>query len=171
MTDIEAPVRSQTIRLLVHGKAQGHATVLLYADKLAAVRLRAFGIRRFIGFIGFIVLFGSGDLIAAITHTALEGVLGAITAVAAGYLLRGPTESRAAAKVAAGGGDVTVIPLDLITRLETGKSWGRKGGQYLTVTTADGTEYEFGVKLDKWSADLANALTARGPRFAPHLRA
>jgi uncharacterized protein (TIGR03083 family) len=36
------------------------------------------------------------------------------------------------------------------------------GGQNLIVTTADGTQYGFGVKLDKWSADLANALKARG---------
>jgi len=39
---------------------------------------------------------------------------------------------------------------------------GWLGGQNLIVTTADGAQYGFGVKLDKWSADLANALTARG---------
>lgn len=32
----------------------------------------------------------------------------------------------------------------------------------LLVTTTDGAQYQFGVKLDRWSADIANALTARG---------
>ena len=46
--------------------------------------------------------------------------------------------------------------------LETRKSKGWLGGQHLIVTTADGAQYGFGVKLDRWSADLANALTAHG---------
>ena len=64
--------------------------------------------------------------------------------------------------MAARGGDVTVISLDSITRLEArrSKSWLR--GQNLLVTTTDGAQYQFGVKLDRWSADIANALTARG---------
>lgn len=64
--------------------------------------------------------------------------------------------------MAAGGDKVTVIPLDAITSLQTRKSKGWLAGQHLIVTTADGAEYGFGVKLDKWSADLTNALTARG---------
>lgn len=80
-----------------------------------------------------------------------------------GYLIGGAiAKSQADAKVAAGGGDVTVIPLDSITSLEArrSKSWLR--GQNLLVTTTDGAQYQFGVKLDRWSADIANALTARG---------
>lgn len=80
-----------------------------------------------------------------------------------GYLIGGAiAKSQAAAKVAAGGGNVTVIPLDSISSLETRKSKGWLGGQHLIVTTADGAQYGFGVKLDRWSADLANALTAHG---------
>ena len=64
--------------------------------------------------------------------------------------------------MAAGGDNVTVIPLDSIISLQTRKSWGWLSGRHLIVTTADGAEYGFGVKLDKWSTDLTNALTARG---------
>jgi hypothetical protein len=70
--------------------------------------------------------------------------------------------------VAAGGENVTVIPLDSITSLQARKSRGWLSGRYLlsgqhlVVTTAEGAEYGFGVKLDKWSIDLTNALTARG---------
>jgi hypothetical protein len=74
-------------------------------------------------------------------------------------------KSKAANKVASGGDGVTVIPLDSVASLQTRKSTGIGGwlgGQSLLVTTADGAEYRFGVKLDKWSAGLASALTARG---------
>jgi hypothetical protein len=80
-----------------------------------------------------------------------------------GYLIGGAiAKSQADAKVAAGGGDVTVIPLDSITSLEARRSKNWLRGQNLLVTTMYGAQYEFGVKLDRWSADLANALTARG---------
>lgn len=51
MTDNETLVRRQTTRLLVDGKTQGHATLLLYPDKLAAVRFRTVRIRRLAAFI------------------------------------------------------------------------------------------------------------------------
>jgi hypothetical protein len=70
--------------------------------------------------------------------------------------------SRVAGKVAAAGGDVTVIPLDSITGIETRKSSGRLGRQSLFVKTAGGADYGFSVKPDRWSTDLASALTARG---------
>jgi hypothetical protein len=54
------------------------------------------------------------------------------------------------------------MPLDSIRSLETMKSKRWLGGQHVIVTTADGAQYGFGVKLDGWSADLASALTARG---------
>jgi hypothetical protein len=91
------------------------------------------------------------------------GALGAVIGVGGGYMIGGViARSQAAAKVAVGGGDVTVIPLDSITSLEARKYKGRQGAQHLIVTTADGAQYGFGVKLERWSADLANALTARG---------
>jgi hypothetical protein len=80
-----------------------------------------------------------------------------------GYVIGGAiARSQAAAKVAAGGDNVTVIPLDSITSIQTRKSRGWLGGQHLIVTTADGAEYGFGVKLDRWSTDLINALRALG---------
>jgi predicted NAD/FAD-dependent oxidoreductase len=79
-------------------------------------------------------------------------------------------KGRAAREVAAAGGNVTVIQLDAITSLETRKSKGIGGwlaGRSLLVTTADGATYGFSVKLDKWSADLTSALTARGREVHP----
>jgi hypothetical protein len=74
-------------------------------------------------------------------------------------------KKQAVKKVATGGGGVTVIPLDSITRLEIRKAKGISGwlsGGNLLVTTADGAAYGFRVKLGAWSADLASVLTARG---------
>lgn len=163
MTDNETSVRKQTTRLLIYGQAQGYTTLLLYPDKLAVVRFRAFRIRRLVA---FTVVGVSVNLIPTPPHTVLEflgvGVLWTLAAGAIGYLVGEPTDRQVATKVAAGDGDVTIIPLDSIIRLETGKSKRRQGGQYLIVATADGMEYGFSVKVDKWSADLANALTARG---------
>lgn len=73
-------------------------------------------------------------------------------------------KSQAASEVAAGGDGVTVIPLDSIASIGARKSTGISGwlgGQSLLLTTANGAEYRFGVKLDRWSADLASALAAR----------
>jgi hypothetical protein len=157
MTDTGTPVRRQTTRLLAGGKTRGYGTLLLYPDKLAAVSSRAVRIGIIVG---VIVVFGPSLLIPPNTG---PGALGALIGVGGGYLIGGAiAKSQAAAKVAAGGGNVTVIPLDSISSLETRKSKGWLGGQHLIVTTADGAQYGFGVKLDRWSADLANALTARG---------
>jgi hypothetical protein len=88
--------------------------------------------------------------------------------VGGGYLIGGAiAKSQAAAKVAAGDDNVTAIPLDSITGLQTRKSKGWLGRRYLIVTTADGAQYGFSVKLDQWSGDLTNALTARGREVRP----
>ena len=157
MTDSGTPVRRQTIQLFAGGKRRGYGTLLLYPDKLAAVSSGAIRVGMIVG---VIVVFVPTLLIPP--HTG-PGALGAVVGVGVGYLIGGAiAKSQAAAKLVAGGGDVTVIPLDSITSLEATKSKGWLGGQYLIVTTADGAQYGFGVKLDRWSADLANALTARG---------
>ena len=157
MTDSETPVRRQTTRLLAGGKTRGYGTLLLYPDKLAAVSSAAvrIGIT-----VGIIMVFIPTLLIPP--HTG-PGALGALIGWAGGYLIGGAiARSQAAAKVAAGDGNVTVIPLDSITSIQTRKSKGWLSGQHLIVTTAHGAEYEFGVKLDKWSADLTSALTTYG---------
>lgn len=122
MTDNGALVRMQTTRLLEHGKTQGHATLLLYPDKLAAIRLRAFRIR----WLAAAIAIGVVSEFFPVPPRHPQGVLEAVvlpilTSVVAVALVVGPTKKQAAAKVAAGGGDVTVIPLDLVTRLETGE--------------------------------------------------
>lgn len=157
MTDNEAPVRRQATRLLAGGKTQGYGTLLLYPDKLVAVSSGAVRIGMIVG---VIVAFVPTLLIPP--HTG-PGALGALIGVGGGYLIGGAiAKSQAAAKVAAGSDNVTVIPFDSIISLQTRKSKGWLGGQHLVVTTADGAQYGFGVKLDKWLADLTNALTARG---------
>jgi hypothetical protein len=152
----ETPVRSQTTRLLTGGKTRGSGTLLLYPDKLAAVGTEAVRIGIFVGFalVWIPTLF--------IPPHSGPGALGALIGLGGGRLIGGAiAKSRAAAKVSAGGDDVTVIPLDSITSLQTRKSRGWLSGQHLIVGTADGAEYGFGVKLDKWSTDLTNALKAR----------
>jgi hypothetical protein len=142
---------------LTGGKARGYATLLLYPDKLAAV---SSSVVRLTTPAGLVVAFILAIFIPP--HTG-PGALGALIGAGAGYLIGAAiAKSQAAAKVAAGGDDVTVIPLDSITSLEMRKSRRWLGRQHLVVTTADGAQYGFSVKLDRWSADLANALTARG---------
>jgi hypothetical protein len=157
MTDGGTPIRRQTTRLLMGGKARGYATLLLYPDKLAAV---SSGVVRLTTPAGLVVAFILAIFIPP--HTG-PGALGALIGAGVGYLIGAAiAKSQAAAKVAAGGDDVTVIPLDSITSLEMRKSKVWLGGQHLVVTTADGAQYGFKTKLERWSADLANALTARG---------
>jgi hypothetical protein len=142
---------------LADGKIRGYCTLLLYPDKLAAV---SSGIVRIAMIVGLIVVFVPTALLPP--HTG-PGALGALVGVGGGYLVGGAiARSRAAAKVAAGADNVTVLPLDSIISLQARKSKGWLGGQHLIVTTTDGTEYGFGVKLDKWAADLTSALTTYG---------
>ena len=157
MTDSQTPVRRQTTRLLADGKTRGYCTLLLYPDKLAAA---SSGVVRVGMIVGLIMVLVPTALLPP--HTG-PGALGALIGVGGGYLIGGAiARSQAPAKVAAGGDNVTVIPLDSIASLQARKSKGWLGGQHLIVTTADGAEYGFGAKLDKWSADLTNALTAHG---------
>jgi len=72
-------------------------------------------------------------------------------------------KSQAASEVAAGGDGVTVIPLDSIAsigaREYTGIS-GWLGGQSLLLTTANGADYRFGMKLDRWSGQRVAGVRA-----------
>ena len=157
MNGSETPVRRQTTRLLAGGKTRGYGTLLLYPDKLAAVSSGAVRIGMLVG---FIVVFVTTSLIPP--HTG-PGALGGLIGAGGGYLIGGAiARSQAAAKVAAGGDNITIIPLESITGLQARESRGWLAGQHLSVMTAGGAEYEFGVKLDQWSADLAGALAARG---------
>jgi hypothetical protein len=159
MADGEIPLRKDPARVFGAGARRGQGTLLLYSDKLAHVRSQAAG---WAGSVGFAVIAIASFALAHGGPGALGGAIGA----GGGWMIGAAiAKSQAAGKVAAGGDRVTVIPLDSIASLQTVKSAGiagRLGGQSLLVTTADRAQYRFGVKLDKWSADLASALTARG---------
>ena len=149
------PIRTQAARLWGHGQG----TMLLYPDKLAHVSSAVAGVG---GAAGFIAVFAASFAVGPGGPGALGGAIGA----GGGWLIGAAiAKSQAARKVAAAGSGVTLIPLASIASLRAMKSagiGGALGGQSLVVTTADGEEYRFGVKLDKWSADLTSALAACG---------
>ena len=163
MAGSEVVIRKQTARLVGVG-SKGQGTLLLYPDKLVHVHSQAI---RWGTSLGLIVVFAASFALAQ----GGPGALGALIGAGGGWMI-GATiaRSQAAAKAAAAGDGVTVIPLDSVTGMEARKSagiGGRLGGQSLLVTTADGAEYGLGVKLDSWSADLTRALAARGHGVVP----
>src|SRR5215831_6285885 len=128
MTGSGTPVRRQTTRLLTGGKARGYATLLLYPDKLAAV---SSSVVRLTTPAGLVVAFILAIFIPP--HTG-PGALGALIGAGGGYLIgTAIARSQAAAKVAAGGDNVTIIPLESITSLQARKSRGWLAGQHLSV--------------------------------------
>jgi hypothetical protein len=165
MTDSGIPIRKQTARLLGVKMSQGQGTLLLYPDQLAHVHSPAI---RWASTVGCVVV--AVPSFALPPHTG-PGALGALIGAGGGSKIGGAlAKGKAAKEVAAAGGNVTVIQLDSITSLQTSKSKrisGWLGGRSLLVTTADGAAYGFSVNLDKWSADLTSALTARGREVHP----
>lgn len=152
-----SPIRMQTARLLGVKPLQGAGTLVLYPDRLVHVRSLVVA---WASSAGFVVIAVPG--IALPPHTG-PGAVGGLIGAGGGALIGGAiAKRRVPGKVAAAGDDVTVIPLDSITGIETRRSSGRRSRPGIFVTTAGGTDYGFSVKLDKWSADLASALTARG---------
>jgi hypothetical protein len=133
--------------------------MLLYPDKVAHVRSLA---ARWWPPAGFIALAVPGLL--APSHLA-TGALGAIVGTGVGQIIGAViARSRAPRRLAAGGDDVTVIPLDSITSVEVGKR-----GRWLTpptmvVTTSDGASYALTARLNKWSASLVGVFNDRGSR-------
>ena len=158
MNDHGIPVQGQSARFRLGGTGRGQGFVLLYPDKLAAVRSPAelWGV-----FLGPLVL-------AAIAYPLFHGLgaLGAVIGVLVGrWIGAGIGKRLAVRKVAADGEGVTVIPLDVITSLRLRRTAGINGwlgGKALLVTTADGAEYEFIGLLKGWQAELATALTVHG---------
>ena len=158
MPDSQTPIQSQTARFLAGGAKQGEGYLLLSPDTLTAVISK-------VETWGYLV----GPLIlVAVTVPLFHKIwwLGvAVGSVIAGQAGEAINKKRAVKKAAAGGDGVTVIPLDLVTGVQTRKPAGmagRWGVRILVVTTADGTEYEFRGTMEKWQGHLARALTARG---------
>ena len=158
MAESAALIRSESARRYVDGRRVGLGVVTLYPDRLASVKVRAelWG-----------CLFGPAVFVAAGwpatgTLAAFHAFLGVLVG---SYVGRYIDRRRAARKMAAGGADVTIIPLDRIDSLRTDRST-RLGGQAaietLVVTTADGTEYGFCGRAGSLQAGIASALAERG---------
>lgn len=124
MTGSETPVRKQTARRLVNGKARGYDIALLYPDKLTTVKATIIDAS---ARVGIMVLLIAGAVIPP--HVG-PGVLGILIGYGAGYLIGSAiARSRAATKVAAAisgsadaaatykpSSDVTVIRLFEVNR-------------------------------------------------------
>jgi hypothetical protein len=158
MTDSGTPIQSQTATFLVGGAKREEGHLLLYPDNLTTVISK-------VGTWGYL----AGSLIlVALAVPILHRIwwLGiAVGSVIGGRAGEAINRSRAIRQGRAGGDGVTVIPLDLITGVQTRKpaGWaGRWGVRILVVTTADGAEYEFRGTMEKWQGHLAGALAARG---------
>lgn len=154
MTEVEQPIQlRQAVQYEATKKSPG--ALILYGDRLVHVKSR---ITNWCAGLGAGVV---AVLSFALTHAgpgALGGALGAGAGMAIGNAI---TKRQAPKKAAAGGDDVTVIPLDAVTSVEERKA-RRTGGWRLLVSTSSATEYTFRVKPGQWPADLASALAGRG---------
>jgi hypothetical protein len=159
MADLTKPLHGQTGSFFVNGGKRREGVLLLYPDKLAAVKLAAYGTWIYAGVppvyiaVEFFVFHRTGWGLVVIWSLCGFGVWQALR------------RRLAARKVAAGSADVTAIPLDQVTSIRCPKP--TKAARWLEtqniiVTTADGTEYRFCGLADKWHDHLASALTAQG---------
>ena len=165
MTDSTKPIRSESARFLVGGTRKGQGVVLLYPDKLARVSTHA-ELRGY--FVGPLAVAAAAF---PIVHTigALPDVIGAlpgiIGVVLGGTIGRVVDRSLAAKAVADGPERATIIPLDMVTSLQTFRStWlvGLFSSETLVVTTADGTQYGFRGRTGHLQNDIAGALAGLG---------
>ena len=157
MTDRRNPTHSQSATFYIDGTKRGQGALLLYPDELAAVTTPT-------GTWGYLA---GPALFLAVTiplfHTiGWPGITA--TSLVGGWIGEVLTRRRTTRKAAAGGEDVTVIPLGLVTGVQAAKptkAAGWLGLRNITVT-ADGTKYEFRGTTDKWIAHLTSALTEYG---------
>jgi hypothetical protein len=157
VTDRRNPIHSQSATFYVDGTRRGQGALLLYPNELAAV-ITPTGTW---GYLAGPALFLT--ITIPLFHTI--GWLGiSATSLAGGWAGEALTRRRVARKAAAGGEDVTVIPLELVTGVQAAKptkAAGWLGLRNITVT-ADGTKYEFRGTTEKWMDQLATALTEYG---------
>jgi hypothetical protein len=146
--------------------------MLLYPDKLAGVPVMAEYWGAFLG-----------AMIAAFGYPADDAVWGVVLFAGlwlGGLAGRAIDRKLAVRAVATDPGNVTIIPLDVVTALRTERFkglGGRFGYENVVVTTADGTEYGFRGRIGYLQADIASALsragyqvrtTPRGLAVTPH---
>jgi hypothetical protein len=158
MAEGAAPIRSESARRYVDGRRGGWGVVTLYPDRLASVEVRA---ELWGCFFGPVVMVFAGWPVTE-DAGAFHAIIGVLVGSTIGRFI---DRRRAARKIAAGGADVTIIPLDAIGGLRTDRST-RLGGQFavetLVVTTADGTEHGFCGRIGSLSAEIAGTLTGLG---------
>lgn len=157
MTVKRNPIHSQSARFLTGGTKRVRGTLMLFPGEVAAVANPAESLSYALTGIYLTIA-----LLLFHTMGYLGIAIGSLVAWGAGQVI---IRTRAIRKAAAGGGGVTVIPLDLITSIWTRRLTGiagRLGCRSLLVATADGAEHEFRGKMGGWPSYLTGALTARG---------
>jgi len=140
MTESKIPAQGETATFFVNGSKRGEGMLLLYPDELTAVTITTFGTWVYLG-----VPVVSTAVWYFVFHTIGWGLL-AIWFAAGWWAFQQLDKRRAASRVAAGGDRVMVIPLEQVTSVRTRKPTkvaGWVGLRNVTVSTADGTEYEF----------------------------
>ena len=159
MTESKIPAQGETATFFVNGSKRGEGMLMLYPDKLIAVVIMTFGTW---------IYLGGAVAYAAVAYFVLHAIgwgIIAIWLVAGWWVFQSLDKWRASRKVAAGGDGVIVIPLEQVTSVQTRKPTkvaGWVGLRNVTVSTADGTEYEFRGTMEKWHTHLGQALTAHG---------
>jgi hypothetical protein len=152
------PAQGETATFFVNGSKRGEGMLLLYPDELAAVTITTFG------WVYLSVPVVYTAVAYFVFHRIGWGILG-ILFVAGWSVFQNLDKRRAARRVATGGDRVMVIPLEQVTSVKTRKptkAAGWMGLRNVTVSTADGTEYEFRGTMEKWHTHLTQALTAHG---------
>jgi hypothetical protein len=158
MAEGTRPTRTESVWLRVDGIKKGKGVLLLYPDKLASVKVRA----ELWFWVLTILVLGIPARRFAPDFAVLAPALGVIVG---GLIGRAVDRKLADRAMARGSGRATIIPLDTIVSLRTGRSRGL-GDWFVTetlvVTTADGTQYTFVGRTGNVLADIAGAIASHG---------
>ena len=150
--------RTESVWLRVDGIKKGKGVLLLDPDRLACVKVRA----ELWFWILMILVIGIPARRFAPDYAVLSPILGVIVG---GLIGRAVDRKLAARAMARGSRRATIIPLEEITGLRTGRSAGL-GDWFVTealvVTTADGTQYTFVGRTSYVLADIAGAIARHG---------
>jgi hypothetical protein len=159
MTESKIPAQGETATFFVNGSKRGEGMLLLYPGELTAVTIMT---------LGTWIYLGVAAVTAAVTYFVFNTIgwgLLSVWLVVGWWFFQSLDKRRAARRAAAGGDRVLVIPLEQVTSVRTRKPTkvaGWLGLRNVTVSTADGTEYEFRGTMEKWHTHLTQALTAHG---------
>jgi hypothetical protein len=150
--------RTESVWLRVDGIKKGKGVLLLYPDQLACVKVRA----ELWFWVLMILVLGIAAGRFAPDCAVLAPILGGIVG---GWIGRPVDRKLAVRAMARGSGRATIIPLEEIVSLRTGRSAGL-GDWFVTetlvVTTADVTQYTFTGRTSYVLADIAGAIASHG---------